>query len=275
MKRVICIFLTLILFIPFLIKAEEKNINMYLFYGENCPHCIELKSFLKEYLEEKDNITLYSYEIWNNNVNKTHLQNIVNILHVQFSGVPYLVIGNSAITGFSKELTPERIKTTVNYYENIIYEDKVGVYLGLIEKSDLKTDEERLDVITIPNNIKNIVNKSPLFISALAIGLIDGFNPCAMWILLFLISMLLGMKNNTRKWTLGIVFILTSGLIYFLFLISVLNLVSFLDKIPIIRAVISLSAVILGFVSVIKFVDSLNSDIGCEVVDSKKRKKII
>ena len=40
------------------------------------------------------------------------------------------------------------------------------------------------------------------------IGLIDGFNPCAMWVLLFLISVLIGMKNKKRMWSLGIAFLL-------------------------------------------------------------------
>lgn len=276
MKKIIYIVLTVLLFIPLMVYAEEKQVNMYLFYGEGCPHCKELENFLDEYLEDKDNVKLYSYEVTNNDVNKTHLENIVKILNVQVRGVPYLVIGNTVINGFSKELSPERIISTINYYENIVYKDEVGIYLGVVEDSNnLEESKDNIEVISAPSNIKSIIKNSPIIISTLLIGLVDGFNPCAMWILLFLISMLLGVKNKLKRWTLGIVFILTSGVVYFLFLISAINLVTFLDKISFIRVIISLTAVILGFISVIRFVNSLNSDTGCEVVNSNKRKKII
>ena len=95
-----------------------------------------------------------------------------------------------------------------------------------------------------------------------------------MWILLFLISMLLGMKNKKRMWALGITFLVSSALVYFLFLISWLNLALFLNKIIYIRAAIAMVAVIFGVYSIIRFLRSRLDD-GCEVVDTKNRKKII
>ena len=42
------------------------------------------------------------------------------------------------------------------------------------------------------------------------VGFLDGFNPCAMWVLLFLISLLLGMHDRKRMWILGTTFIVAS-----------------------------------------------------------------
>ena len=95
-----------------------------------------------------------------------------------------------------------------------------------------------------------------------------------MWILLFLISMLLGMKNKKRMWALGITFLVSSAAVYFLFLISWLNLAIFLNKIIYIRAAIAMVAVIFGVYSIIKFLNTKLDD-GCEVVDTKNRKRII
>lgn len=277
MKKFLKTILIILLFIPFMIKAEEKQVNMYLFYGNGCPHCRDLEKYLNSYIKEKDNVKLYKYEVWYNEENANKLKDVVDITKVQLKGVPYLVIGNIAITGYSENDTPERIRNAVNYYENIKYEDKVGIYLGLVEKEDIKYDdkEEVINNPDVSSNMKKIINNSPLIISTIVIALVDGFNPCAMWILLFLISMLIGMKDKKRKWILGIVFLVASGFVYFLFLISILNLVTFLDKIVIIRIIISLLAIIMGFASVIKFVDSLNKDDGCTVVKGSKRKKII
>ena len=98
-----------------------------------------------------------------------------------------------------------------------------------------------------------------------------------MWILIFLISMLIGMKNKKRMWVLGITFLLSSALVYFLFLISWLNLAVFLNKIVYIRVAISAIAIALGVYQIVRFTSSVfnQKDDGCEVVDSKGRKKII
>ena len=45
----------------------------------------------------------------------------------------------------------------------------------------------------------------------LIIGLLDGFNPCAMWVLVFLINLLLGMADRRKMWILGSVFIAASA----------------------------------------------------------------
>lgn len=94
-----------------------------------------------------------------------------------------------------------------------------------------------------------------------------------MWILLFLISMLLGMKNKKRMWILGITFLASSALVYFLFLLSWLNLSIFLNKVLYIRVAISFFAVLFGVLQVVNFF--FKKDDGCEVVGNKNRKRII
>ena len=48
---------------------------------------------------------------------------------------------------------------------------------------------------------------------AMIIGLVDGFNPCAMWVLFFLLSILINMKDRKRMWAIGLTFLLTSALV--------------------------------------------------------------
>lgn len=271
----------IIIFFTFILNifADGKVLNMYLFYGESCPHCKEMHEYLDEYLDGKDNIKLYEYEIYKNKDNANKLRDIIDILDTDESGLPFLIIGNNVITGYAKNVTDERIRNTVNYYQNRRFKDEVGIYLGVVEDDFEEYDEkiiyqETIDDIGISSNLKNIISKSPLFLSAILIGLVDGFNPCAMWILLFLISMLLDVKNKKRKWTLGLVFIISSALVYFVFLMSWLELSVFLNKVGFIRLGIAVCAVILGTISIVKFIDSIGKD-GCVVVNKENRKRII
>ncbi len=275
MKKLFKILIFLLMFIPFIVFGSEKELNIYLFYGDGCPHCRDEEKWFETYLKKNEFIKIHRYEIWYSKDNQEKYSKVHEILNDTSSGIPYLIIGETVITGFDEEITPERIKNAIEYYKNINYKDKVGIYLGIVEEkneSDTKIDYEETEV-DIPIIGKKKIKEVSIGLSAIIIGLVDGFNPCAMWILLFLISMLLGMKNRKRMWALGITFLISSALVYFLFLISWLNLAVFLNKILYIRVAIAFVAVLFGVLQVNSFF--FKKDDGCEVVDTKNRKKII
>lgn len=275
MKKITFILLFLIMFIPCVIFGSEKDLNIYLFYGDGCPHCAEEEEWFKTYLEKNKNIKIHRYEVWYDTDNQEKYSKVHEILNDKSNGIPYLIIGESVISGFDKDLTPERIKNAIEYYSNINYKDKVGIYLGVVSESESGKDESKYEdtKVKIPLLGTKEAKDVSIGLSAILIGVVDGFNPCAMWILLFLISMLLGMKNKKRMWILGITFLASSALVYFLFLLSWLNLVVFLNKILYIRVAISFFAVLFGVLQLVNFF--FKKDDGCEVVDSKNRKRII
>ncbi len=275
MKKLTYILLFLIMFIPCVIFGSEKDLNIYLFYGDGCPHCAEEEEWFKTYLEKNKNIKIHRYEVWYDKDNQEKYSKVHEILNDKSNGIPYLIIGESVISGFDKDLTPERIRNAVEYYSNINYKDKVGIYLGVVSERESGQDETKYEdtKVKIPLLGTREAKDVSIGLSAILIGAVDGFNPCAMWILLFLISMLLGMKNKKRMWILGITFLASSALVYFLFLLSWLNLAVFLNKVLYIRVAISFFAVLFGVLQVVNFF--FRKDDGCEVVDNKNRKRII
>lgn len=113
----------------------------------------------------------------------------------------------------------------------------------------------------------------PIF--TIILGAVDGFNPCAMWILIFLITMMFSMHDRGKMWILGLTFIFTSGFVYLCFMLSWLSLASFLSSVVLIRFLIASFAVLFGMVNIYRYFKSLNSDVGCDVTDKKKRLKIM
>lgn len=103
-------------------------------------------------------------------------------------------------------------------------------------------------------------------------GALDGFNPCAMWTLLFLISLLLGMKDKKRMWILGATFIVASASVYFMFMAAWLNLILFLGLVIWVRIIIGLIAMIGGGYSLKEFIFNKNS--GCKITGNEKRQKV-
>lgn len=270
------ILLVMFLFIPFVIQGKEKNINMYLFYGKECPHCEEEIAFLNDYLKENKNITLHKYEVWHNTENDKKFESVRNILNSSSTGVPFLVIGNEFIVGYGKGYTEENIKDKVSYYLNNDFVDKTGIELNVklpVNNKEDKPSSDKDHSINVP--LLGKINPTDISLPLLSavIGFVDGINPCAMWILLFLITMLLGMKNRKRMWAIGLTFILSSSVCYGLFMVSWLNIASYLNSVTIFKVLVGVFAIIFGTYNIINFFKT--KDIGCNVVDKRKKNKII
>ena len=113
MKRYIKYLLIGLLFLifPLSVNAEERVVNIHLFYGQTCPHCAAEEKFFDEYLKDKDNVKLYKYEVFYNQDNVKLLQKVQKQMGNTESGVPYTVIGKKVIVGFSEDYTPEELKS--------------------------------------------------------------------------------------------------------------------------------------------------------------------
>ncbi|RLC29611.1 hypothetical protein DRH13_05465 [Candidatus Woesebacteria bacterium] len=128
-----------------------------------------------------------------------------------------------------------------------------------------------MESLTLP--ILGTIQTANLSLPALSVvmGLLDGFNPCAMWTLLFLISLLLGMKDKKRMWILGTTFIVTSAFVYFLFLTAWLNFFLILGFVFWVRIAIGLIAIGVGIYNLRDY--HINRDAACKVTGGEKRKK--
>ncbi len=285
-KGLIIIVLSLFIFFPLTLKAEEHDVNFYLFYGRECPHCEELMDWLDVYMNENKNINLYKYEVWHSDENANKFLSVCDVLDTESASVPFLVIGEDYIVGFSSLSTPEDINRLFKKYEQETYRDKVGETLGVVKKSNEKEKTDLKKEIKEENKKQNKKFDVPILgeidakdvslpFLAVVLGFVDGFNPCALWVLIFLITMLLGMKDRKKMWALGITFLVTSALVYTLFMVSWLSFALFMGKVNIIKILVGTFAVIFGVYNILRFIKSFNKDTGCDVVNDSKRKKII
>lgn len=304
MKKILkfLIVFAVFLLLPVSTKADEKVINIHLFYGNGCPHCAAEEEFLSDYLKDRTDVKLYKYEIWYDSHNQELLSKVQKEMGTtNKNGVPFTVIGKKTIVGYADGVTDEQIKDTINYYLNNDYRDYAGEITGKVKKNEVKEDttkdeskaedkkENKIEKaddtkdsdqtdenVTVPVLGKINAKKVSLPILAVVLGFVDGFNPCAMWILIFLITMLFNMKDRKKMWILGLTFILTSGIVYLMFMLAWLNLATFISKIAFIRLLIAVIALVVGLINVYKYIDSLKKkDEGCDVVDKKDRKKIM
>ena len=286
MKKIIKILLIsmLLLISTITVKAdEEKNlVNIYFFHSNTCAHCKAEKKLLDELLKKYNNIKLYTYEI-SEEENIKLLNEVLKLYDAKTTGTPFTIIGDKYYQGYSEENTKPMFIATIEYYSSNGYKDRVGEYIG---NKYLPTYEIKDNQVDIDDYIKEYTtHKISIFgktielknltipIISILIGLVDGFNPCAMWVLLFLISMLIGMNNKKKMWLLGLTFLGTSALIYLLFMIAWLNAATLLLTINWVRLIIGGVAIIGSIINLRSYIKHLK-DNGCDVVNENKRNKI-
>lgn len=84
----------------------------------------------------------------------------------------------------------------------------------------------------------------PLF--TIVIGLVDGFNPCAMWVLLFLLSILVNLRDRLRILMIAGVFVVVSGVAYYAFMAAWLNVFLLVGLLRPIQIALGVLAVVVG-----------------------------
>jgi len=245
--------------------ANDKTIQ--LFWAEGCPHCYDEKLFLDEYLKDKTNIHLEEYEISNSQENLDKMNTLAKSINADVNGVPFTVIGDKYIVGFSVGSSEQKIINILETGETQQADDGVCT----VDEPCLNTSDNE-STINLP--IIGTINTENLSLPVLTIllGFIDGFNPCAMWVLIFLIGALMGMNDKKRMWIIGSVFIIASGLVYFLFMAAWLNFFLFIGLVSLVRIAIGVLAFGVGSYNLKEYFTK--KEVACKIEKSNKRKKV-
>ena len=233
-------------------KVEDGKVNLYLFRGEGCPHCADEEEWLNSIKEDyKGKLNIYEYEVWYDKENAKLMEEVAKRFDTEANGVPFTIIGDKYYSGSSEAIESDMENTICDYLE---IKNNSEVKMPILGKVNMRT-------VSIP-------------MVAVILGLIDGFNPCAMWILLFLINMLFGMEDKKKSWILGLVFLFVSGFVYFLSMLGI-NFILGVATISVLKIAIALFILGAGIYNFRKYLKIRDEESGCVVVDDKKRRKII
>lgn len=287
-------------------NQNNQKIVINFFNSATCPHCKAESTFL-EYLKNKyPSVQVHSFEITQNPDNAELMKVAAKKIGVEVGGVPFTIIGDQHMLGYGDDQTHGAY---LEYLINQCQESKKCDDILADKKSHAATDkivtpapaevsprqptpepEIQQEIVTeVDQKVEQPATPLPdislpffgkldptalsLPLLTIVIGLLDGFNPCAMWALIFLISLLLNMKNKTRRWILGSAFILTSGIVYLLFMTAWLNFFLFVGYIIWIRLAIGVLAIGAGIYNLRDFL--INKDGSCSTEGGEKKKSFI
>jgi len=236
--------LVLLFFAPLATKAIDINdpqpkekVEFVLFHSETCPHCKAEITFIDKELrpEYSDKVDFQLYEVSENQEIQQMLSQYLYYYKGEGGSVPITFIDGDIMYGYGDD------KTSGAHLKEVI-EQKLRLK-GWSGEQNTEVIGNTGEQIIIP--VLGAINPRTFSLPLLTVivGLLDGFNPCAMWALLFLISLLLGMENRKRMILLGSIFIVASGAVYFVFMSAWLHFLLFIGMIFWIRLIIGAAGI--------------------------------
>ena len=235
--------------------TEQCDKTIYLFYGAECPNCQAEEKFLDDLIKNHPEIQVKRYEVWHNNENLELFKKMAGEKNVKAQAVPTTFVGHQTFVGYaSDDLTGNELKKSI--FDLYCIKEKVE------EKS-----------VNIPFFGKVAIASLSIPTLTVVLGLIDGFNPCAMWALIALLTILIATEDKKKIRLVGGVFIASSWLIYFLFMALYLNTFKLLSFVVWIRYLIGLVAVFAGAMYLRDFATYQPGV--CKVTNPKQQKSIM
>ncbi|MFA7170006.1 MAG: hypothetical protein WC178_04080 [Candidatus Paceibacterota bacterium] len=256
-------------------QEETEALKVYLFWQQGCPHCAQEKVFLETLEEQRGEVEIVYYEIGSDSSVYRLMTEVKERLGVENSGVPLTVVGNNFLVGwYNEEVSGAALNNAIEFALENNSPDIIQEIINGDNSSENSNDSESISSYTMNLPVLGEVDirHISLPLVTIVLGVLDGFNPCAMWVLMFLIMLLLKVEDSKRRWILGIVFILASSAVYFAFMVAWLNIILFLGVIEWIRFLIGALALIAGGYSFREYLVNPNS--GCKVTGNEKRKKV-
>jgi glutaredoxin len=186
------------------VQADEPSPDIEVFVRSGCPHCEAAKDFLDHLQREHPALNIVFHDLAHDPTALQRLKTLAEARGIATIGVPTFLIGDQLIVGFlSADTTGAEIRAHLDPTRRTtaVPEGIQTSWFGELRVGDLGL---------------------PLF--TISIGLLDGFNPCAMWVLLFLLSLLVNLQDRRKMALLAGTFVLVSGLVYFAFMAAWLNI---------------------------------------------------
>lgn len=212
--------------------AGESGPSLLIFHTYDCPHCREALRWAASARREYPGLIVEDHEVKLNPRNRELMAAVLAERSERISGFPTIVVGDRVLVGFSPSRTPGGIKAELDR----LYGRQAA---GCPASGEIQVPLlGRIDPASVP-----------LFNFSFTLGLLDGLNPCAMWVLMFLMGLLLYTRSRRRMLFIGAVFVASSGLVYFAFMAAWFNLFLVIGHARWITAGLGLVAVLMGLVN--------------------------
>jgi glutaredoxin-related protein len=239
------------------------RVHLYFFWSQKCPHCLEARPELEALARSQPWIVLHSLELTKSQANVERYIAMAAELGQQAQSVPAMFFCRQMQVGWqtgglSRTMLLEQMNQcrsqvasggTIGPDKSVSSQADTTMFLPLIGSFDARLHS--LPVMTV------------------LIAGMDAFNPCAFFVLLFLLSLLVHQQDRRRMALIGGVFVLFSGLMYFAFMAAWLGLFRIMGSLPWVTGAAGALAVVIGAVNTKDFF-AFKAGVSLSIPESRK-----
>jgi len=240
-------------------SSTGEGFEVHFFYLPGCSHCEEQRLFNEKLAKEFPSIQIVEHDSTTPEGSTLLSEMLAERGIKEESGFPVTIFENQVFAGWvSEEITGKAIEEALKKC--------------LEGNCPPPTSGEPKHKIKLPLIGEIVLSDYSLPALAIILGLVDGFNPCAMWVLVYLISVVATLRDRRRIWLIVGSFVLASGILYFLFMTAWLNVFLLIGYVKPVTVVIGLVALGGGALQIRETIKTKGA-IVCEVTDEESRKK--
>ena len=229
--------------------ASAGVTKLYYYSAKNCPHCQEYGPLVHKLTDQLPDIELVEKDIW---LDRSAFEEMIDLLATHGDlpvSTPTLFLGTQVWIGLDhgklREIEAQLKECIVSSCRDALERLQKD-----IETITAEQQEPEDTMISIPLLGDWDARQVSLPLVTLTLGLLDSVNPCAFFVLLFLLSLMIHAHSRMRMLTVGIVFVGFSGLIYFLFMAAWLNLFLATGGIRLVTLLAGLVALLIGALNI-------------------------
>lgn len=271
---------------PLEARAAEK-VKIEVLERADCVHCQAEKAFLHDTIAKRDDIEVRFLDI-SEGKNLELFQQIADKAELSQS-TPITIVGMSIIQGFDvADTTGATILSLVQKnagakeqgFEAYLRADKATI--AKAEQGAAACDDSSLCVVDKPALLVKVpfmgavdAAKYSLIALSSVLGFLDGFNPCAMWVLITFLIVLMQIGSKRKMWAIAGLFILAEAIMYYLILNVWFKTWNFIGLDRIVTPVIGGLAIAGGLFFLYEWYKSLGTEMACQIIDAENRSKIV
>jgi hypothetical protein len=235
------------------------QVQLYFFWSLTCLHCEEARPFVEGIPATRRWVAVHSLELTRHPDHAHRYQAMAALLGRDAASVPAILFCGEMHVGWHRD------DTSGAQIVQRLDECRARVLAGEVQP----TPPQGVPRLDLP--LFGEVDPARLSLPVLTVVLagLDAFNPCAFFVLLFLLSMMAHQKSRGRMLTIGGIFVLFSGLMYFAFMAAWLNLFQLLGHLAWVTLAAGIVAIFVGAANVKDFF-RFGKGITLSIPESKK-----
>jgi thiol-disulfide isomerase/thioredoxin len=198
----------------------QVTVALWFFWSEHCPHCKEAQPHIEALPEELPWVRLHSLRLEGHPEHVRRYRELAAVLGQEARSVPAALFCGQMVVGWGgPEVTGVQLRDGLVACRDAFQTRVLGQGESTVVR---KPGSSRSVDLPLLGEVDPQAWSLPAL--TLVLGALDSFNPCAFFVLLFLLSLLVNAGSRRRMLAVGGLFISVSGLVYFLSMAAWLNL---------------------------------------------------